>query len=184
MKKLSYVLLVVLLASCSSKPVLVAYQAPESDSGDWFPIPADAPSTVEVSVPTVPRIKPNLDKTEATDSAEPLSVVRLQDSIGNVSLQINRQPGVAWEIVESAINTLEIDVFDKDREQYRFELAIENKAKGLFSFFKPSDGLFIVLVPQAENTVLVIEGQDDTVPDDSRVKRILDQFTDYFEAKA
>jgi uncharacterized lipoprotein len=169
------------LLGCSSKPVFVEYNAPSNSANDWFSIPADAPSQVEISSPSVPRVTVKVDESRASSESQPLSIVQLTDSLGNVSLEINRQPGAAWELVESALDQLDIALFDKDREAYRFELAVEKRPKGLFSWLKPSDDLFLVLVPQGGQTVVMIEGKDDDVPDSDRVEGLISQLLEYFE---
>jgi uncharacterized lipoprotein len=172
------------LLGCSSKPVFVEYKAPQNSESDWFSIPAEAPSEVEVTSPTVPRVTIAIEESQVSNESQPLSIVQLTDSLGNVSLEINRQPGAAWELVESALDQLDIALFDKDREAYRFELAVEKRPKGLFSWLKPSDDLFLVLVPQGGQTILMIEGKDDEVPDNDRVDGLISKLLEYFQVNA
>jgi hypothetical protein len=184
MRHLFLLLISIGLIGCAADPVIVEYKAPQNSASDWFPIPADAPSEVVVSSPTVPRVSIAVQDDLVSNQSQPLVISKLTDSLGNVSLELNRQPGAAWELIESALDQLDIELFDKDREAYRFELAVEKRAKGLFSWIRPSDDLFIVLVPQGGQTVLMVEGEGDDVPDSDRVEDLISRLLKYFEADA
>ena len=165
--------LVLMIVGCSSKPIYVGYSAPEPTSSDWFPIPSDAPALVTVESPVVSRIQPYIEAPSADETASELTVEWLLDSVGNSTLLLNRQAGTAWELVEVAINRLEIRLYDKNRDEYRFELATGKPRKGLLALFRAKQNLNIVLIPRGNFTVIAVEGKDEVLPESSKIESIL-----------
>ncbi|MEJ2043864.1 MAG: hypothetical protein P8X74_09830 [Reinekea sp.] len=176
-------LAVVVLLGCSSKQVMVAYNADPQGSTDWFVIPDDAPSTVALQEPEVPRANIEVEQWQNRSASEPLSVERLTDSIGNVSLRLNRSTGASWELVSAALEAEEIAVDDRDRDQYRFDLIKERY--GLSALFKGAqEALSLVLVPDNDKTLIVLEGTDDVTPDSDYAKEVLESLHHYFESSS
>lgn len=175
--------MVLFLLGCSSKPVLVEYQQPENGSGDWFPIPADAPSVVEVQQLTVPQIQAFIQPANQNSLNATLRVTELVDSLGNPSLKINRQTGAAWEVVDSALTGLEWNVTDRDRRNYKFELDQNDVRRGLFSrWFGNKDGILnLVLIPQGNETLVVVEGEENELPDAELSDDILNTLFEYLD---
>lgn len=173
----------VLLSACASDPVIVNYTAEQSDASDWYVIPDDAPESVAISDPELSRPPvTDLSVPVSSDSKSDLSVVKQVDSLGNSTLKLNRRPGTAWELIDSALNELDINIRDRNRDEYQFELLLGAEKRSLLSFLKPRDSLKIVLIPQAENTLVAVEGDGDEVPDASRIEDILGQLYDHFQA--
>ncbi|EAR08248.1 hypothetical protein [Reinekea blandensis] len=170
------------LAGCASDPVYVSYTHPENSDRDWYPIPADAPSQVEVSDPEVPRVTLSepLD-TDTQTEAGALSVVRRSDSLGNETLLMNRRPGTAWEVMNTALTALDLTVSDRNREEYRFEITLGEDRTGLFSFFQQAERLNIVLIPQGVETIVAIEGENDEVPESDAASDIIDRLLKHFQ---
>lgn len=175
--------IVFLLFGCSSKPVLVEYQQPLDGSRDWYQIPADAPSVVEVQQLTVPQIQPFIQPANETSLNSTLSVTELVDSLGNPSLKINRQTGSAWEVVDSALTGLEWNITDRDRRNYKFELDQNDVRRGLFSrWFGNKDGILnLVLIPQGNETLIVVEGEENVLPDAELSGDILNTLFEYLD---
>jgi len=171
------------LVGCAGQPTYVGYNASEATASDWFPIPSDAPALVKIESPTVVRIQPVIAQPSDAEIGAELQVDWLTDSVGNSTLLVNRQAGVAWEIVESAINQLDIVLFDKNRDEYRFELASGKPKKGLLALFKSKQGLNIVLIPQGNSTVIAVEGKDDVLPESSKIESILNDLANQLQAK-
>ncbi len=185
MKRLtSSLFVIILLAGCSAKPVLVNYTAPVATPSDWYPIPADAPAQAELTSPEVPRIFPELETLATVATDQPLTVDWVTDSLGNRSLLLNRPSGASWELLESAMDQLNIAIFDKNRDEYRFELATDKPKKGLFNLFKTSEELNVVLIPRGNSTVVAVEGKDDIAPEEKDVDRILNQLMNHFQANS
>jgi len=178
--------LALILAACSSKPVIVQYKVPADASSDWYPIPEDAPSSVEVASPLVPKITAFIAEEDIKAGDRELEIVEFKDSIGNTSLRLNRNTGTAWELIGMALTELEYEIDDKDRDSYRFLLKSAVKKRGLFGFlFKSKDEqINIVLVPQAGDTVVVVEGEGDEIPDSKRVESILNALQDHFRSQS
>lgn len=179
----SLVLAVLVLFGCSSKQVMVTYTPDAQSSTDWFVIPDDAPSSVALKEPKVPRANIEVEQWQNRSASEPLTVERLTDSIGNVSLRLNRSTGASWELVSAALDAEEIAVDDRDRDQYRFELLKERY--GLFALFKGAqEALSLVLVPDNDKTLIVLEGTDDVTPDSDYSKEVIESLHHYFESNS
>lgn len=173
---------VMLLSACASDPVYVNYSAAQSSASDWYVIPDDAPAKVEISDPEVPRGNFRVSEPDAgaIETAE-LTVTRLVDSLGNSSLQMNRRPGTAWEVLEAALDELDIAISDRNRGEYQFQLRTGTQNTSLFSFFKSPEVLKIVLIPQGDNTLIAIEGENDEVPDSAEVDEIFGRLYEHFQ---
>jgi len=176
---------VLLLIGCSSKPVIVEYSAPKPTLSDWFPIPADAPAIVQLTDGVVPKLNSQIEQPDITSVSSALEITQTTDSLGNISLQFNRQPGVTWELVESALADVNYKVIDKDRDNYKFQLSSAQKTQSLFAiiFGKSVDQLNVVLIPQGQVTLVVVEGPDDELPELDRIVDILTDIENHFSNK-
>jgi hypothetical protein len=173
---------VLLVTACSSNPVFVEFDTSQSTSSDWYPIPSDAPTRVEVTNAEVPRVEAPVIEAQRTEDSSVLRVTRLEDSFGNISLKLNRQPGTAWELIETALVAENIRITDKNRQEYVFELGRTEQVTGLASLFQRSENLKVVLIPQGAETLVAVEGSDDVVPDAKRVEDILTRLQDQLES--
>lgn len=170
------------ITACSSNPVFVEFDTSQSTDSDWYPIPSDAPVRVEVTNAVVPRVQAQLADAQQDEDDSALRITQLQDSFGNVSLKMNRQPGTAWELVETALSAENIRILDKNREEYVFELGRTKEVTGLAALFQKSENLKVVLIPQGAETLIAVEGTDDIVPDANRVEDILSRLQDQLES--
>lgn len=171
-----------LLAACSSNPVYVDYAAPETVHGDWYPIPQDAPTRVEVSTAELPRAQVEVEPEQTVNVDTLLTVDRIQDSFGNVSLKVNRQPGAAWELISAALDSADIKVLDRNRDEYQFRLGLNFEKTNLFTLFKKREELKVVLIPQGTHSLVAVEGATDVVPDAEKVESILSRLQDSLES--
>ncbi len=179
----TFPLVVVSLAvmGCASKTVLVDYKHDEAGQNDWYTIPSDAPSSVALNSPVVPKPAVEVEDWQETSSSEPLAIEKLTDSIGNVTLRLNRSTGTSWELVSAALDANGIDVADRDRDQYRFELLKERY--GLVALFSSvQESLSLVLVPDNEDTLLILEGKDDVTPDTDYASEVIETLYNYFHS--
>lgn len=184
LRKALLILLAFSLLACSAKPVLVQYQTETANTADWYPIPADAPDVVEVASKDIPRLQTNVVPVASDAESAPLQVQTLTNGLGVTSLLLNREPGAAWELVENALTKLEVPVADKDRRDFRFELAKSQDRDGGFKLFKAGQGVFVVLVPQGVDTLLMIEGEDNQIADLDQANELIEQLATYFGADA
>lgn len=179
---LSMTMAVLWLSSCASDPIYVNYSHPSEATGDWYPIPADANTRVEVSDPDVPRVAlsepPVVDE---DDSVSALAIDRLIDSLGNETLLFNRRPGTVWELMDTALSSVELPVTDRNRDEYQFELTLGEGNRGLFSMFQSPERLNLILIPQDNDTIVAIEDENGEVPDPEEAGDILDKLLDYFQ---
>ena len=172
------------LAGCAGKPVVVNYNAPEPSVNDWFPIPNDAPNFAQVGSPKVSRITPYIAPAIEADPNQALRVDWLLDSVGNATLLLNRQSGTAWELVETALADLNIELADKNRDEYRFELAQAKGAGGLLNVFRTKQKLNIILFPRGNSTVVAVEGKDEVLPEASVTESILQDIANQLQVKS
>lgn len=163
--------------SCASNGETITYQQPASTGQDWYPLPADAPAEVVFEKPEIVRIEPTLPSIPDNNSGA-LSVIEQVDSLGYMSLKINRDPGVAWELVDTALREIDIEVSDRDRSEYKFELESTERT-GWFS--ERPEVLTLVLIPQDFDTLVVVEGEEDTLPDTDKSAEILTPIFRYFQ---
>ena len=176
---------IVLVVGCSGKPTIVNYEATESKGADWYPIPADAPSEVVVEAPTLPRIAPEIE--EATEVQEgTLAIESVRDSIGNISLLVNRSSSATWELVDQAFTAQQVDVSDKDRSEYRFFIGQSSESGSWLSrLFSPAaEPLSVVLIPQGGSTLVVVEAADNKIPEESEVLSLLNSIQEYYQAQS
>lgn len=170
-----------LIVGCASDPITVQYQAPETSQGDWFPIPTDAPSSVELVSPELPRAAIAPIEISEAETQDALSVEWLEDSLGNVSLKLNRQPGAAWELIESALEATNTELSDKNRDEYMFVLENPSASGGLFGFFAAAEPLKLVLIPQGRETIVAVEGADEVVVEREEAEETLSRLLQHFE---
>lgn len=164
-----------LSVGCAQKPVVVEYNANASAPADLYPLPSDAPSVVTLqSKQQLSRLELQLDPIEQGQSA-PLLVRQLEDSLGNLSLSINRTAGQSWELVDQALTEMGTRTIDRDRREYQFVLGPEvGQKRGLLTFLSPrSDLLTLVLVPQGQETLVSLEASDNQMPERDVVENVL-----------
>lgn len=175
-----------MLSACGSRAVNVEYN-PEaaSEGSDWYPVPADEPVKVTstdrvVERPPV-RIAAPLD---TVSSGAPLEVRQEVDSFGNISLEVNRNASLTWELLNVAVSRLEWPVADRNRTEYRLELADrERAARGFFgrtkSFFtEESQTVNLILVPKVSTTGISAEYADDKALSTEDNRRLMTQLRD------
>ena len=180
LRTLVTVFTVLAVVGCSSKPVMVDYTNEDGSANDWYVIPGDAPATVALKEPEVPKATVEVEQWEVKTASEPLAIERLKDSIGNISLRLNRSTGASWELVSTALDAEGIEVSDRDRDQYRFDLIKERY--GFMGLFKGDQkALSLVLVPDNDKTLLVLEGKDDVTPDSDYAAEVVDSLYNYFD---
>jgi hypothetical protein len=172
---------VISFAGCSSKLISVEYDPSQTTSTDWYPIPDDAPREVAYTEFSVPQNDPFVAEPELVDESSALIVVELKDSLGNSSLRFNRTPALTWELLDSALNDLNVALEDKDRSEYRFELEKIRKP-GLYSRLMGlyEEQLSIVLIPQEKDTLVIIEGETDEVPSSPVAENLLQDLFAHF----
>ena len=178
-----HALLVFALSGCATKEFSAHYDANAAGPAGWYPIPSDAPASVSSKDLVMPRVNIDIPRPDPTVARAPLTVERLTDSIGNVSLRLNRPTNAAWELVSVALDSEKITVDDRDRNEYRFDLL--KQKKGFFGFFKGDDEtLSLVLVPDNGKTLIVLEGKDDVTPDSEHAAEVIDSLYQYFETNS
>lgn len=175
-------MLAVLLSACSSKPVYVEYSSTSTALADWYPIPTGAPSRVPLQPIELPRVAIAIEPDAQPAVTTPLAVEQLEDSLGNITLRLNRPPAIAWELVDSALQELSIELVDKDRSEYIFELKAPKGRSGWQAFFAQRPELKLVLIPQLFDTLLAVEGADEIAIESALAEPLLDQLLQYFSA--
>lgn len=169
------VLGVAIFVGCAQKPVTVEFNSALRSPSDLYPLPSDAPSQVVVqSKQQLSKLDLQLEQPEQSNSAR-LVVEQLQDSVGNISLSINRSAGQSWELVDQALTEMGTRTIDRDRREYQFVLGPEaGQKRGLFSFLTPRRNLLtLVLVPQGQSTLVALEADDNQIPERSVVENLL-----------
>ncbi|TCS40796.1 hypothetical protein [Reinekea marinisedimentorum] len=170
------------LFGCSSKPISVEYDPTQTSTTDWYPIPADAPSTVEYTEFTVPQNEAFVGEANEVRERSALIVAELKDSLGNSSLRFNRTPSSTWELLDAALQELEVALDDKNRSEYRFELekirkpGLYNRIMGIYE-----EQLSLVLIPQENDTLVIVEGEGDEVPSSPVAENLLQDLFAHFK---
>lgn len=164
-----------LFVSCSTNKAMVSHDISRTSPSDVYQIPADAPVQVAVQALTVPRISPFIQPLTTRQLNSELEITQQTDSLGLPNLRINRPTRVSWEIVESAIGELEWNIVDRDRRNYTIELDQREIARStLARWFGKGVGLVdLVLIPQGDETLVVLEARDDSVPDVNTSEQVL-----------
>ncbi|MBU2863057.1 hypothetical protein KO489_04310 [Reinekea forsetii] len=161
---------------CSSKPSIVSYDASVVSGEDHLPLPADAPAQVNIDDIEVPRLTLDISS-ESNATTAPLSVEKITDSFGQTSLKINRNTASSWELVDQALIELAIETTDRNRSEYRFELASSVEKQGLLArlFSKKTKPLLLVLIPSGQNTILSLESTNDELPDSKQTDELFEK---------
>jgi len=180
---LTFLTCTLLLAACGGRPVNVQYQ-PDADhsGGDWYPIPVDQARTVTSDDSTLPRPPLRVaDVTPDDDRQDSLSVETVSDSFGNISLEVNRNASLTWELLDAAVNRLEWPVADRNRSEYRLELSDPDIAgRGFFGrlkafFTEERRDVQLILVPKVGVTGISAEYSDDQVLSSDENQRLMTQ---------
>ena len=171
------------LAGCGGNTQIIQYQAPQESAGDWYPIPADAPSFAVLAAPVIPRLVQPIAASEPRAQAGALLVSKLTDSLGNSSLRFNRETSTTWELVDTALSELGFTNLDKDRSKYRFVMQTNDQKQGPIAkiFANNEDELFLLLIPQGTDTLVVVEGVGDEIPDLTQSEAILSKLHAHFQ---
>jgi hypothetical protein len=171
------------LAGCVGNTQIIQYQAPDTSTGDWYPIPADAPDSAILEAPVIPRLVAPTALNEPVAEAGSLLVSKMTDSLGNSSLRFNRETSTTWELVDTALSELGYDNLDKDRSQYRFVMPASDQKLGPIAkiFSSKKDELFLLLIPQGTETLVVVEGVGDEIPDLTQSEAILSKLHAHFQ---
>ena len=171
------------LVACGGNTQLIHYNAPDDAVSDWFPIPADAPESAILASPVVPRLVSSVSLDAPSDQEGRLFVAKMTDSLGNSSLRFNREPSATWELVDGALAELGYSNLDKDRSKYRFVMTGNGKKLGPIAqlFAGKKDELFLLLVPQGIETLVVVEGVGDEIPDLNQSESILSKLHAHFQ---
>lgn len=178
--RLHFLIVITLLAlvACGQREINVEYNpSAEQGQSDWYPIPVESTRTVTNANRDIDRPPVTIDDSlfERSFSSE-LTIADSIDSFGNVSLEINRNASLSWELLQSAVDQLGWPVADLNRSQYRLELADADIAQQNFfgrmrAFFSGErQTVYLVLVPKVEVTGIAAEYPDDQVlsADDNR----------------
>ncbi len=178
----STLLVALVLSGCASKSVFVTYNAPQEAAADWFPIPSDAPGSVEVAEIDVPRLESVITENVANAPVTALTVIEMENSLGYSSLRLNRTPALSWEITETALKNIGYKVIDLDRENYRFVLGSTSTNETLWTaLFSPKkDFLNIDIVPQGLESLVLVEGDGNSLPDAGQAESIIRELKGYF----
>lgn len=187
MRTLSATLICVfLLAACGGRQVQVQYQ-PDADhtGGDWYPIPVDRAQTVTSDEPTLPRPPVRVaDITPDDGRRDALAVEQVTDSFGNISLEVNRNASLTWELLDAAVTRLGWPVGDRNRSEYRLELSDPDIAgRGFFGrmkafFTEERRDIQLILVPKVGVTGISAEYSDDQVLSAEENQRLMTQLGD------
>ncbi|MDO7673560.1 MAG: hypothetical protein MUQ43_03930 [Reinekea forsetii] len=171
------------LVGCGGNTQIIQYQAPAESAGDWYPIPADAPDFAVLAAPVIPRLVAPTAVNEPAALAGSLLVSKMTDSLGNSSLRFNRETSTTWELVDTALSELGFANLDKDRSKYRFVMPASDQKKGPIAkiFANKKDELFLLLIPQGTETLVVVEGVGDEIPDLSQSEAILSKLYAHFQ---
>lgn len=180
------VLSILLLSACTSRAVNVEYK-PEaaSEGSDWFPVPASEPVKVTSTDRIVERPPVRIDEPLGTGNAgTSLEVKQEVDSFGNISLEVNRNASLTWELLNIAVSRLEWPVADRNRTEYRLELADrETAGRGFFGrtkafFTEESQTVNLILVPKVSTTGISAEYADDKALSTEDNRRLMTQLRD------
>ncbi|WP_320825683.1 hypothetical protein [Reinekea sp.] len=171
------------LAACGGNTQVIHYQAPDSTVGDWYPIPADAPSSAVLAAPVIPRLVLPVSVDAPSEQDGTLLVSKMTDSLGSSSLRFNRETSTTWELVDIALTELGYTNLDKNRSKYRFVMTGKSQKSGLIAklFSAKKDELFLLLIPQGAETLVVVEGVGDEIPDLNQSESILTQLHAHFQ---
>lgn len=174
------------LSACGGRPVDVEYRPSAGHTGgDWYPIPIDQAQTVTSDDPSLAR--PPVRVADVSSDAgrdNPLSVESVNDSFGNVSLEVNRNASLTWELLDSAVTRLNWPVADRNRSEYRLELDDPDIAgRGFFgrlkaAFTEERQDIQLILVPKVDVTGISAEYSDDQVLDSEENQRLMSQLRD------
>lgn len=171
------------LSACGSRPVNVEY-TPDTlaPQGDWFPIPVESSVTVTSADRVVERPPVRIQESRLNSgSGEPLAVTEGIDSFGNVSLEVNRPASLTWELLNAAVRRLEWPVSDRNRSEYRIELADPERAsRGFFGrikafFSEERQPVNLILVPKVNATGISAEYPDDKTLAEEDNRRLMTQ---------
>jgi ABC-type enterochelin transport system ATPase subunit len=170
----SIAVFVLALVGCGAKSSIVNYDASRVADADYLPLPADAPAQVDTNDITVPRLTIDVAAAETTAAQRPFTVEKVTDSFGQVSLKLNRNTAVSWELVDQALVELDIDTIDRNRSEYQFELADGQKKQSFFKrlFQKKTAPLLLVLIPSDQYTILSLESIEDELPDPKKADEL------------
>ncbi|MFT4674693.1 MAG: hypothetical protein ACI9K8_000419 [Reinekea sp.] len=171
------------LAGCGGNTQIIQYQAPDKTAGDWYPIPTDAPDFAVLQAPVIPRLVAPMGLNEPAAQEGSLLVSKMTDSLGNSSLRFNRETSTTWELVDTALTELGFANLDKDRSKYRFVMQAKDQGLGPIAkiFSSKKDELFLLLIPQGTETLIVIEGTGDEIPDLTESEAILSKLHSHFQ---
>lgn len=184
MKNAAVFAAVLMLAGCGSRTVNVSYQPPgEAVPGDWFPIPTATERTVTEGERTLDRPPLVLAESKTIGNADsPLNVSETTDSFGNVSLAVNRDASLTWELLDSSVTRLGWPVSDRNRSEYRLQLRDADVAasNGLFArmgrlFDDEHQPVHLILVPRIDQTTISAEFEDGTVLPQEDNQRLMAQ---------
>jgi len=171
------------LVACGGNTQVIYYQAPDNAVGDWFPIPVDAPESALLEAPVIPRLVSPVSIDPPSEQDRTLLVAKMTDSLGNSSLRFNRETSTAWELIDTALMELGYTNLDKDRSKYRFVMTDKSEKLGLLAklFSGKKDDLFLLLIPQGSQTLVVVEGEGDEIPDLNQSESILSKLHAHFQ---
>jgi len=171
------------LSACGGNTQVIHYQAPDNAAGDWYPIPVDAPDSAILAAPVIPRLVSTLSIDAPSEQDGTLLVAKMTDSLGNSSLRFNRETSTAWELVDTALTELGYTNLDKDRSKYRFVMTDKSQKPGFLAklFAGKKDELFLLLIPQGSETLVVVEGVGDEIPDLNQSESILSKLHAHFQ---
>lgn len=158
------------LAACGQREINVDYNPDTDASSDWYPIPVEEPRTVTNADRVVDRPPVTIDDSlfERSTTTD-LIITDNTDSFGNLSLQVNRNASLTWELLEGAVAQLGWPVADRNRSQYRLELedadvASRNLIGRIGAFFSGErQTVYLILVPRVSGTGIAAEYPDDLV---------------------
>lgn len=170
------------LAACGQREINVDYNPEAEAPSDWYPIPVDDARTVTNADRTVDRPPVTIDDSlfERGATSE-LVITNNTDSFGNLSLQVNRNASLTWELLESAVAQLGWPVADRNRSQYRMELADADVAsRNLFgriaAFFSGErQTVYLILVPSVSGTGIAAEYPEDRVLSAEENRRLMSE---------
>lgn len=86
-----------------------------------------------------------------------------------------------WELLDAALQELEVALDDKDRSEYRFNLekirkpGLYNRIMGIYE-----EQLSLVLIPQENDTLVIVEGEGDEVPSSPVAENLIDDLFAHF----
>lgn len=170
------------LAACGGRQVNVEYH-PDADhsGGDWFPIPVEEPQTVTSADRDLERPPVRVADVSPDNGQGGLQVEQASDSFGNISLEVNRNASLTWELLDSAVTRLGWPVDDRNRSEYRMVLSDPDIAgRGFFGrmkafFTEENREVQLILVPKVGVTGISAEYSDDQVLNVDENRRLMVQ---------